>query len=254
MKNFRNKDLNIINISSTLGHVGSNNRTAYCMTKFGVEGFTKSLAVDLAKHKINLFIEKPLSNSLRKTKELSSVIKQSKIVVMMGHSYMFEKGFKKLKSLLTKKIIGDIYFVNYMQGQYLPDWHPWANYRKEYTARKDLGGGALLTLTSHTFYVLEWLFGRIHTINGAILQNTKSLDVDVDDSVCLLLQTNSGLIIQTLNNSLTEVVKSRQQRGEKRAKNATVGCESSPQFAVTPSIDTRRHLTPSGTSAATVGV
>ena len=55
----------------------------------------------------------------------------------MGHSYMFEKGFKKLKSLLTKKIIGDIYFVNYMQGQYLPDWHPWANYRKEYTARKD---------------------------------------------------------------------------------------------------------------------
>ena len=110
-----------------------------------------------------------------------------------------------IKKLLTKKIIGDIYFVNYMQGQYLPDWHPWANYRKEYTARKDLGGGALLTLTSHTFYVLEWLFGRIHTINGAILQNTKSLDVDVDDSVCLLLQTNSGLIIQTLNNFIVRI-------------------------------------------------
>jgi len=124
---------------------------------------------------------------------------------MMGHSYMFEKGFKKLKSLLSKKIIGTVYFVNYMQGQYLPDWHPWADYRDEYTARKDLGGGALLTLTSHTFYVLEWLFGRITTIHGTVLQNTKALDVNVNDSVCLLLKTNSGIVIQTLNNFIARI-------------------------------------------------
>jgi len=167
--------------------------------------FHMDSSIYLAKHNINLFIEKPLSNSLRKTKEFSSIVKKSGIIVMMGHSYMFEKGFKKLKSLLFKKIIGNIYFVNYMQGQYLPDWHPWEDYRKEYTARKDLGGGALLTLTSHTFYILEWLFGRIISINGMIVQNTKSLDVDVDDSVCLLLQTDTGLIIQTQNNFIVRV-------------------------------------------------
>ncbi len=162
-------------------------------------------SIYLAKHNIHLFIEKPLSDSLRKTKEFSSVTKNSKIIVMMGHSYIFEKGFKKLKSLLSKKIIGDIYFVNYMQGQYLPDWHPWEDYRKEYTARKDLGGGALLTLTSHTFYVLEWLFGNIISVNGSIIQNSKSLDVNVDDSVCLLLKTDSGLIIQSQNNFIVRV-------------------------------------------------
>ena len=29
-------------------------------------------------------------------------------------------------------------------GQYLPDWHPWEDYRASYSGRADLGGGALL--------------------------------------------------------------------------------------------------------------
>jgi|TARA_B110000467_G_scaffold164437_1_gene193666 predicted dehydrogenase len=167
--------------------------------------FHMDSSIYLAQHNVHLFIEKPLSDSLIKTKEFSTAVKKSKIIVMMGHSYLFEKGFKQLKSLLSKRIIGDLYFVNYMQGQYLPDWHPSEDYRKEYTARKDLGGGALLTLTSHTFYVLEWLFGKIDSIHGNVIQNTKSLDVNVDDSISMLLKTNSGIIIQTLNNFIVRV-------------------------------------------------
>ena len=53
-KNISRSNSSIINISSALGHVGSHNRTVYCMTKFGVEGFTKALAIDLAKYKIRV--------------------------------------------------------------------------------------------------------------------------------------------------------------------------------------------------------
>lgn len=38
----------IVNITSQMGHVGSPNRTAYCMTKHAIEGLTKAMAVELA--------------------------------------------------------------------------------------------------------------------------------------------------------------------------------------------------------------
>jgi len=44
----------IINISSQMGHVGDSNRTVYCASKHAVEGFTKSLAVELADKKIRV--------------------------------------------------------------------------------------------------------------------------------------------------------------------------------------------------------
>jgi NAD(P)-dependent dehydrogenase (short-subunit alcohol dehydrogenase family) len=38
----------IVNMSSQMGHVGAPNRSVYCMTKHGIEGLTKAMAVELA--------------------------------------------------------------------------------------------------------------------------------------------------------------------------------------------------------------
>ncbi|MEO3475561.1 SDR family NAD(P)-dependent oxidoreductase [Roseomonas sp. CAU 1739] len=57
----------IINISSQMGHVGGANRTIYCASKWGMEGMTKAMAIDLATHRIRVntvcptFIETPLT-------------------------------------------------------------------------------------------------------------------------------------------------------------------------------------------------
>ncbi len=57
----------IIHISSQMGHVGGQNRTVYCMTKHGLEGLTKAMAIDLAPLGIRVnsigptFIETPLT-------------------------------------------------------------------------------------------------------------------------------------------------------------------------------------------------
>jgi NAD(P)-dependent dehydrogenase (short-subunit alcohol dehydrogenase family) len=57
----------IIHISSQMGHVGAARRTVYCMTKHGIEGLTKAMAIDLAPHGIRVnsisptYIETPLT-------------------------------------------------------------------------------------------------------------------------------------------------------------------------------------------------
>lgn len=57
----------IIHMSSQMGHVGSQDRTVYCMTKHGIEGLTKAMAIDLAPLGIRVnsigptFIDTPLT-------------------------------------------------------------------------------------------------------------------------------------------------------------------------------------------------
>ena len=57
----------IVNMSSQMGHVGSPRRTVYCMTKHGIEGLTKAMAVELGPQGIRVntvsptFIDTPLT-------------------------------------------------------------------------------------------------------------------------------------------------------------------------------------------------
>ncbi len=62
----------IINVSSQMGHVGGPNRTTYCSTKFAIEGFTKSLSIELAPKGIRVnsicptFIKTPMTEPFLK--------------------------------------------------------------------------------------------------------------------------------------------------------------------------------------------
>ena len=76
----------IIHISSQMGHVGGAHRTVYCMTKHGIEGLTKAMAIDLAPHGIRVnsigptFIETPLTAPFWQDKAfLAETVKRIKL-------------------------------------------------------------------------------------------------------------------------------------------------------------------------------
>ena len=66
----------VINISSRLGKVGAPLRSVYCMTKFGIEGLTRGMAIDLATSNIRVntvcptLVETPMVKAYLKNKKL----------------------------------------------------------------------------------------------------------------------------------------------------------------------------------------
>ena len=69
----------IINMSSQMGHVGGPIRSVYNMTKFGLEGLTKGMGVELAKRNIRVntvaptFVETPMVKNFFKNKKFKKL-------------------------------------------------------------------------------------------------------------------------------------------------------------------------------------
>ena len=74
-KNRKSTGGSIINVSSQLGKVGAPKRSIYNMTKFGIEGLTRGMALDLAKNNIRVntvcptFVETPMVKKFFKDKK-----------------------------------------------------------------------------------------------------------------------------------------------------------------------------------------
>ncbi len=70
----------IINMSSQLGHVGMIGRNIYNMTKFGIEGLTKGMGVELASKNIRVntvaptFVETPMVKRFFKNKKFKKLV------------------------------------------------------------------------------------------------------------------------------------------------------------------------------------
>ena len=75
----KKKGGSIINMSSQLGHVGMTGRNVYNMTKFGIEGLTKGMGVELASRNIRVnavaptFVETPMVKKFFKNKKFKKL-------------------------------------------------------------------------------------------------------------------------------------------------------------------------------------
>jgi len=75
LKNRKKIGGSIINMSSQMGHVGGSIRSVYNMNKWGLEGLTKGMALDLAKYNIRVnavaptFVVTPMTKKFLKNKK-----------------------------------------------------------------------------------------------------------------------------------------------------------------------------------------
>ncbi len=121
------------------------------------------VAIPAALQGCNLFFEKPISDSLEGILDLKRALEIGGGKAMTGFQYRFHPGLQQVKNWINNGFIGKVVSAKAHWGEYLPGWHPWEDHRKSYSARKDLGGGVILTLC-HPIDYLRWMFGEIHSV------------------------------------------------------------------------------------------
>ena len=149
------------------------------------------MAIKMAKSGLDLFIEKPLSNSTNGIKTLQKIVKQKKLVTQMGCNLRFHKCIIKIRQLINQKKIGRIISIQSENGSYLPDWHIHEDYRKGYASDRKLGGGIILTMI-HDIDYLYWIFGNpksIFSVSGKF----SDLDISAEDYCSSIIEFKNNI-------------------------------------------------------------
>lgn len=143
-------------------------------------------AITAARAGCHLFLEKPLSHSLDGVDELAQIVREKKLVAFVGYQLRFHPCYKLVHELLEQEVIGQPLTARIAFGEYLPGWHPYEDYRQSYAARRELGGGVVLTQI-HDLDIALWLFGmprRVFALGG----HWSTLELDVEDTVSMLFE------------------------------------------------------------------
>jgi len=148
------------------------------------------LALEAAKKSCHLFIEKPLGAGTTGIQELLDAVKEHHLISLVGCNMRFHFGPATIKHLLDKGAVGKVIGALIDAGSYLPDWHPWEDYRQTYSANESMGGGVVLD-GIHEIDYARWLLGEIDTVyaQGGKLS---SLSIDTEDTVDIVMKTVAG--------------------------------------------------------------
>lgn len=166
---------------------------------------------------VHLMLEKPLSHTLEGVDDLIGTAARNKLVFTVAYTLRFHPGIRKMKELIDNNAIGRIYSVRAECGQYLPDWHPWEDYREFYMSKEALGGGATLDI-SHEIDYLRWFFGDVKEL-AAMMGTVSDLEIDTDDLSETILHFRNGVIA---NLHLDLLQRSYRRNCEIIGKNGTI--------------------------------
>jgi len=129
---------------------------------------------------------------LERVDELRDAVQRGGARVLVGFQFRFHPTLSRAARLLAGGAIGRPQAVRAHWGEYLPDWHPWEDFRQGYAARADLGGGVILTLC-HPFDYLRMLLGEITALN-AFASYGGGLDLPVEETAEVGLRFQSGVV------------------------------------------------------------
>ncbi|MCL6504206.1 MAG: Gfo/Idh/MocA family oxidoreductase [Pirellulales bacterium] len=150
-------------------------------------------ALELLTQGVPVLVEKPLSHDLQAAQTLVEAASAGHVAAGMAYPLRYHPAYRAARECAQQQRLGRLLYAKAWFESYLPDWHPWEDYRSSYAARRDLGGGAAVTL-DHELDFLNWCLGD--AIDGQGWRTTVGLDIECDDLAMLLLRFPGGVTAQ----------------------------------------------------------
>jgi len=132
-----------------------------------------------------IIVEKPWAENLIDFNHFSKEVLRKKLPFLISFQRRYHPLITKTKELIDSEKIGKPMVASFTVFSDVTTWHGYEDWRTLYAARKDLGGGVLLT-EIHEIDLACWFFGlpeAVHCTGG----NRGSEKIDVEDTIQMSL-------------------------------------------------------------------
>jgi len=149
-------------------------------------------AIECLKANCHVLIEKPLGKSIGPDEQaLIELSQTSDRVVAMAYCMRFHPVYQMAYQQVRSGAIGRCLYAKAWFEGFLPDWHPWEDYKQSYAALKEQGGGVLRTL-DHEMDFLNWVLGPAESISGEAF-NSQGIGIEADDVAMYQMKHPAGV-------------------------------------------------------------
>lgn len=156
----------------------------------------------------HMFIEKPVFEKYREIRDLHLQAGVHYVACPLRH----KKVIRYIKELVEQG--AEFHSIRAISSSYLPDWRRGVDYRKVYSANKELGGGVELDLI-HEWDYIAYLFGlpeKMYKLSG----HCSDLEIDSDDIAIYIAEYADKMLELHLDYFGTETVRQLELIGNRK--------------------------------------
>lgn len=152
-------------------------------------GFHAALAVEVAKARKHIVIEKPIAMTLEDTDEIINACNENNVKLSVVHPNRFRPVVQELRKILDENLLGKISHanatVNWNRNQEYYDQAPWRG-------TKEHDGGVLMNQAIHNIDLLLWFMGEPKEVFS--MEATRLRKIEAEDVSTGLIRFTSGAL------------------------------------------------------------
>jgi predicted dehydrogenase len=122
--------------------------------------------------------------------ELEATVRATGSLAAPSCTLRFHPAVTLMRERIAAGAVGRPLAVVHQVGQYLPDWHPWEDYRTFYVARRETS--AVREVVPYELNWLTYLFGSVIECN-CLCAKVSQLDADIEDIYSAILRFDSDV-------------------------------------------------------------